>query len=120
MSSLSSNEKFTRYKFKILILRAPYLSYQSDLNCEQKSDLDIQTECVKLANAYSHEKVTLLNDIYQVVASRHKHVYIISVSSIYNEGSWEEMYRTDLSGSLFNSKFLNSIWKSILRTVIHL
>ena len=120
MSSLSSNEKFTSYKLKILILRSPYLSYESDLNCEQKYDLDIQTECVKLANTYSHEKATLLNDIYQVVASRHKNVNIISVSLIYNEGSWEEMYSTDLSGSLFNSKFLNSIWKSILRTVIHL
>ena len=120
LSSLSSSKELTSYKSKILILSAPYLSYENDLNCKQKSDLDIQTECVKLANTYSHEKVTLLNNIYQVVASRHKHVYIINISSISNEGSWEEMYSTDLSGSLLNSKILNSIWKSILRTVLHL
>ena len=120
LSSLSSNKELTSYKSKILVLSAPYLSYENDLNCKQKSDFDIQTECVKLANTYSHEKVTLLNNIYQVVASRHKHAYIINISSISNEGSWEEMHSTDLSGSLLNSKILNSIWKSILRTVLHL
>ena len=118
LKSLYSDKKFTDYKMKLLLLDSPYLTFENDLNCGQKIDTAIQTECEKVARAYSREKVTLLNDIYQAIASHHKHVYIIKVSLITNRGSWMDMYGTDLSDLLLDSQILNSIWKSILQLAL--
>ena len=72
-----------------------------------------------MAKTYSNEKVTLLNDIYQAVVSRHKHVYIINASLLSNQGLWRELHSTDLSSSILDSQIRNSIWKSILQIALH-
>ena len=119
ISSLYTLKPFTNYNFITIILNGPELSLsETDLNCEKKvagsEEEEKEKFCTKIAKHYSREKMYLLNDIYETIASRYNQVYMINISLLSRELS--NTHRMALSNiPLLGSEIRDLIWKSILQ-----
>ena len=118
--NLYFSQPFTNYNLITILLNGPHLSLKNDLNCETKMSAEDKLECERISKYYSHERMNLLNDIYQTIASRYEHVYMINVSLMSNEGSWFDVHSSvKISDPILTSKIRDWIWKSILEIAMN-
>ena len=118
--NLYTMKPFANYKVITILLNGPMLTLHNNLDCKNKLlSIEEEAECLKVVKYYSHERMNLLNDVYDTITLTHgKRIHILNVSHLTRESLEMDNNNIRISNLMPNSRTRDSIWKLLLKIAL--